>query len=200
MANQSHTIPTPLSAPAKARLTRELALLQTDPPPGIAAYHDDEDMSQWHADISGPEPFDKAMFRVQIKIPSRYPFEPPSCQFVGTMIPYHPNIDAAGRICLDTLKSPPAGSWSPAVSLPSLLLSLRSLLADPNPDDGLVAEVANVYKTDPEAWKAEARRLVDAVNTEGRKRDSEERQRRGEGEGGSGTKRFKETPDEGMPS
>jgi hypothetical protein len=38
------------------------------------------------------------------------------------------------------------------------------------------------------------------VNTEGRKRDSEERQRRGEGEGGSGTKRFKETPVEGMPS
>jgi ubiquitin-conjugating enzyme E2 T len=197
MANQYHALPTPLSAPAKARLARELALLQTDPPPGIAGYQDDEDMSLWHADISGPEPYEKAMFRVRIKIPSRYPFEPPLCQFVGTMIPYHPNIDAAGRICLDTLKSPPAGSWSPAVSLPSLLLSLRSLLACPNPDDGLVAEISNVYRTDPEAWKRKARSLVDAVNTETRKRDSEERQRRGEREGRS--KRFKETLNEGKP-
>jgi len=34
------------------------------------------------------------------------------------------------RICLNTLKSPHTGSWSPAVSLPSLLLSVKSLIGE----------------------------------------------------------------------
>ena len=156
-----------LCGPAIARLTRELVLLQTDPPPGIVAFLDDEhDLSLWSAQIIGPEPFENGIFTVRIKIPPRYPFEPPTCQFVGKLIPYHPNIDPAGRICLDKLKSQPAGSWSPAVSLPSLLLSLRSLLSDPNPDDGLVADISNQYKLNPNEWKAEARRRVCAANKE----------------------------------
>lgn len=70
----------------------------------------------------------------------------------------HPNVDSGGRICLDTLKSPPAGSWSPAVSLPSLLLSIRSLMAEPNPDDALVPELADFHKRDLKGWEREARR------------------------------------------
>ena len=34
-----------------------------------------------------------------------------------------------------------------------MLLSILSLLNDPNPDDPLVPEIANVYKSDKEAYK-----------------------------------------------
>mmetsp|Transcript_31401 Transcript_31401/g.71086 ORF Transcript_31401/g.71086 Transcript_31401/m.71086 type:complete len:225 (+) Transcript_31401:202-876(+) len=147
-----------LAAPTKARLMRELGSLAKDPPPGIAAYCPDSDITQIRAQISGPEgsPFEGGVFLLTVSIAGRYPFEPPRCRFITPL--YHPNVDSGGRICLDTLKSPPAGSWSPAVGLPSLLLSIRSLMAEPNPDDALVPELADFYKRDLKGWEREARR------------------------------------------
>eukprot|EP00978_Attheya_sp_CCMP212_P034062 scaffold140826_cov60-Attheya_sp.AAC.1 len=150
-----------LSAMARGRLTKELALLAKDPPPGICAYlASEDDMREIRAQLSGFQgtPFEGGVYLVSIRITARYPMEPPRCRFVNSNGIYHPNVDSAGRICLDTLKQPPAGTWSPAVSLPSLLLSLASLLADPNPDDALVPELAQLYLRDPTAWAAEARR------------------------------------------
>ena len=155
-----------ISPATKARLMREMSLLAKDPPPGIAAYSPNpNDMTKIRAQITGPEgsPFENGIFLLNIHIAGRYPFEPPRCRFLTPI--YHPNIDSGGRICLDTLKSPPAGSWSPAVSLPSLLLSIRSLMAEPNPDDGLVPEISELYKRNPDGWSREAKRrtLVEAT-------------------------------------
>lgn len=138
---------------------REMSLLSKDPPPGVAAYAPDPaDMTSLRAQIAGPEgsPFESGVFLVTVHVTGRYPFEPPRCRFLTPL--YHPNVDAGGRICLDTLKSPPAGSWSPAVSLPSLLLSIRSLMAEPNPDDGLVPDISELYKRNPAEWRREAQR------------------------------------------
>jgi ubiquitin-conjugating enzyme E2 T len=149
----------PMNPATKARLMREMSLLSKDPPPGIAAYTPNPaDMTQIRAQITGPEgsPFETGVFLLTVHITARYPFEPPRCRFLTPL--YHPNVDSHGRICLDTLKSPPAGSWSPAVSMPSLLLSIRSLMAEPNPDDGLVPEISELYKRNPAQWTKEAER------------------------------------------
>ena len=45
---------------------------------------------------------------------------------------------------MDILKEP----WSPALTISKVLLSICSLLTDPNPDDPLVPEIAQIYKTD----------------------------------------------------
>ena len=45
---------------------------------------------------------------------------------------------------IDLLKS----KWSPALTISKLLLSICSLLTDPNPDDPLEPKIAYIYKTD----------------------------------------------------
>lgn len=56
-----------------------------------------------------------------------YPFEHPYIEFISKV--YHPNVYTDGRICLDTIQQ----KWTPANKLDTLLLSIRSLLSDPNP-------------------------------------------------------------------
>lgn len=72
-------------------------------------------------------------------IPSRYPIEPPKIRFVTPI--FHPNIDNAGRICLDSLKMPPKGAWVPSLNISTLLTTIRLLMAEPNADDGLMPDI-----------------------------------------------------------
>jgi len=47
--------------------------------------------------------------------------------------------------------------WSPALTVTKVLLSICSLLCDPNPDDPLVPEIAYLYKQDKVKYDHNAR-------------------------------------------
>jgi ubiquitin-conjugating enzyme E2 D/E len=139
---------------ALRRLQREFTEIQNDPPANCTAGPvSDADFFTWEAMIFGPSdsPFSGGVFKLSIRFPTDYPFKPPIITF-RTKI-YHPNINAAGGICLDILK----GQWSPALSISKVLLSILSLLTDANPADPLVPEIAHIYKTDRKAYDDEAR-------------------------------------------
>ncbi|URE49822.1 ubiquitin-conjugating enzyme [Musa troglodytarum] len=119
---------------ASKRILKELKDLQKDPPTSCSAGPVAEDMFHWQATIMGPpdSPYAGVSFRTKV---------------------FHPNINSNGSICLDILKE----QWSPALTISKVLLSICSLLTDPNPDDPLVPEIAHMYKTDRNKYEATAR-------------------------------------------
>ncbi|XP_054781127.1 ubiquitin-conjugating enzyme E2-17 kDa-like [Prosopis cineraria] len=138
---------------ASKRILKELKDLQKDPPTSCSAGPVAEDMFHWQATIMGPpdSPYAGGVFLVTIHFPPDYPFKPPKVAFRTKV--FHPNINSNGSICLDILKE----QWSPALTISKVLLSICSLLTDPNPDDPLVPEIAHMYKTDRAKYETTAR-------------------------------------------
>uniref|UniRef100_K3Z951 E2 ubiquitin-conjugating enzyme n=4 Tax=Paniceae TaxID=147428 RepID=K3Z951_SETIT len=141
------------SAMASKRILKELKDLQKDPPTSCSAGPVGEDMFHWQATIMGPSdsPYAGGVFLVSIHFPPDYPFKPPKVAFKTKV--FHPNINSNGSICLDILKE----QWSPALTVSKVLLSICSLLTDPNPDDPLVPEIAHMYKVDRSKYETTAR-------------------------------------------
>jgi len=138
------------------RIQKELTDLQRDPPSNCSAGPIGDDMFRWEGVILGPadSPYSGGVFKLEILFPVDYPFKPPKLQFTTKI--YHPNINAAGLICLDILKQ----QWSPALTISKVLLSVTSLLTDPNPDDPFVPEIAHLYKTNKAQYELNARQYT----------------------------------------
>ncbi|XP_076941269.1 uncharacterized protein LOC143610764 [Bidens hawaiensis] len=150
------------------RMQKELRLLVTDPPPGASfpRLSSNSDLSSFtlteiDAEIEGPEGtvYERGVFKIKIRIPERYPFQPPIVTF-GTPI-YHPNIDTGGRICLDILNLPPKGAWQPSINISTVLTSIGLLLSEPNPDDGLMCEASKEYKYNKQVFDQKARSMTE---------------------------------------
>ena len=125
------------------RLMAELGEIRRGPDPFRIAPNDDC-ITHWEASIDGPHetPYSGGLFKIDIAFPMEYPFSPPRVTFRTTI--FHPNVSSTGAICLDLLKVG-SGSWSPVITAPDLLRSIQSLLSDPNPDDPLNVEAADLY-------------------------------------------------------
>ena len=137
------------------RLNKEIQDLQKNPVMNCSAgpkYQDD--ITVWEATIFGPEgtPYAGGVFYLDITFTDEYPYKPPQIYFKTPI--YHCNISKKGGICLDILKD---NSWSPALTISKVLLSICSLMADPNPNDPLRQEVAELFKNNKDIHDTNAR-------------------------------------------
>ncbi|KAH0794916.1 ubiquitin-conjugating enzyme E2 36-like [Histomonas meleagridis] len=121
------------------RIAREIKELATSPPSGITAKPYPDNNRYFEARILGPvnSPYEDGLFKLEVFLPDGYPITPPKVRFLTKI--YHPNVDKIGRICLDILKN----KWTPVLKISTVLLSVQSLLSDPNPEDPLDTNVAN---------------------------------------------------------
>lgn len=136
------------------RLTTEVSIMKgPNAPHNCSAGPVDDDLTLWKGQIIGPSgsPYEGGIFQLSIKYPQQYPFRPPEIKF-NTPV-YHPNINKGGAICLDILKD----QWSPALTIDKVLLSICSLLTDPNPNDPLEADVARIYRDNKLTFEITAR-------------------------------------------
>ena len=133
---------------ALTRLKKEYQEITKNPPCNCNAKPEDDNIYHWTAQIFGPSetPYEGGVFKLEICFPDTYPFKPPKVKFKTRI--YHPNINKYGSICLDILNK----SWSPALTTSKLLLSISSLLSDPNADDPLDVSAADLYNTNKEEF------------------------------------------------
>ncbi|CAE6448628.1 unnamed protein product [Rhizoctonia solani] len=138
------------------RIQKEMKDLQKEDMGGITLAPSDHSLFEWTGTLPGPEGsvYEGGEFHVEITLPPDYPFHSPRLRFKTKI--YHMNINDQGGICLDILKN----AWSPALSLYKVMLSLSSLLTDPNPSDPLVPTIANEYTRRRKVHDSTARRWV----------------------------------------
>uniref|UniRef100_A0A0N4ZV29 UBIQUITIN_CONJUGAT_2 domain-containing protein n=1 Tax=Parastrongyloides trichosuri TaxID=131310 RepID=A0A0N4ZV29_PARTI len=143
---------------AAKRLMNDFKKIQQDPLAGITASPEGDDIMKWEAVIFGPEdtPFADGIFKLKLEFTEEYPNKPPNVKFVSKM--FHPNVYADGSICLDILQS----RWSPTFDVMGLLISIRSLLDEPNVSSPANAEAANLYSENRREYERRVELIVEA--------------------------------------
>ncbi|GMI53784.1 hypothetical protein ScalyP_jg9398 [Parmales sp. scaly parma] len=123
------------------RLQSELMSLMMANDCDCTAFPEGDNLFDWVGTIKGTNDtvYEGLTYRLSINFPPDYPYSAPTFKFVTPM--FHPNVDQHGNICLDILKE----KWSAAYSVKTILLSLQSLLDEPNNESPLNIQAANLW-------------------------------------------------------
>lgn len=104
----------------------------------------DNDPFHWAVSFRGPPGscYEDGIFNIYIWLPSDYPFSPPRGCLLTQI--YHCNFSATGAFSMDTWKE----KWSPALTVLKLVQVIWDCLADPNPDNPSVPDIARQFRED----------------------------------------------------
>ncbi|CAN9500462.1 unnamed protein product [Ophioblennius macclurei] len=129
-------------ASSQKALMLEMKSLQDEPVEGFKiTLVDESDMYNWEVAIFGPPNthYEGGYFKAQMKFPLDYPYSPPTFRFLTNM--WHPNIYENGDVCISILHPPvddpqsgelASERWNPTQNVRTILLSVISLLNEPN--------------------------------------------------------------------
>ncbi|KAF9070406.1 ubiquitin-conjugating enzyme E2 [Rhodocollybia butyracea] len=145
------------------RLGNELMTLMMSSSPGISAFpKSDSNLFDWVGTIEGASGtvYAGLTFRISIHFPPNYPYIAPTIKFETPC--FHPNVDiGTGTICLDILQD----KWSAVYSVQTILISLQSLLGEPNNASPLNSDAAAIWNNQ-EAFKTQLLRNYRSLKDE----------------------------------
>jgi ubiquitin-conjugating enzyme E2 A len=144
--------------PLHRRLLREYKEIQTLDTKSFTVSIEADNILKWSAALFGPEgsTWDGGVFRLSIVFPDNYPYAAPDVRFLAP-IPFHPNVYANGKICIDILQH----NWSQAYGISSVLTSVQALLVDPNPNSPANNESASLFTDNRTEYNRRVRRCVE---------------------------------------
>ena len=131
----------------------------------------------WEALIAGPTgtPYEGGIFtyikiadiRALITFPKDYPLSPPVMKFNPPI--FHPNVYEDGTVCISILHPPgedpnryelASERWSPVQSVEKILLSVVSMLAEPNDESGANIDASKMWREDREKFNEKVNQNV----------------------------------------
>lgn len=95
-----------------------------------------------------------ATYKFKFDIPDHYPHTPPKVH-CDTKI-YHPNINLEGKVCLNILRE----DWKPVLDINAVIYGLIFLFYEPNPDDPLNLEAAELFRKDTRQFERLVQRTL----------------------------------------
>ncbi|XP_030624538.1 ubiquitin-conjugating enzyme E2G 1b isoform X2 [Chanos chanos] len=134
-------------------LRKQLAELNKNPVEGFSAgLIDDDDIYQWEVVVIGPQDtlYEGGFFKAHLNFPHDYPLRPPKMRFITEI--WHPNVAKNGDVCISILHEPgedkygyekPEERWLPIHTVETIMISVISMLADPNGDSPANVDAAN---------------------------------------------------------
>eukprot|EP00729_Bicosta_minor_P008501 gene8501-30817_t len=129
--------------PGLLRVTKDHQEL--DLPDGCSLHFDNgpDDLCHFRLELIPSEGlYAKGRFEFTFEISPAYPHTVPKVHCKTKV--YHPNIDQQGHICLNILRE----DWRPVLNLQSIIVGLMFLFLEPNMDDPLHKEAAEVMRAD----------------------------------------------------
>ena len=131
---------------------------------------DENDFFKWTICFQGPENtlYEGGFFKALLTFPQDFPQNPPEMKFVTEM--WHPNIYKDGRVCISILHRPGVDQfnaqekaeerWRPVLGVEQIMLSVISMLSDPNCDSPANVDASVQLRNDPEGYRAKVKELV----------------------------------------
>ncbi|CAF0756480.1 unnamed protein product [Didymodactylos carnosus] len=150
------TLHTASNSPSVKALSLEYQKLLKEPVEGFTVKLDDNtNLYKWHVGIFGPPDtlYAGGYYKADMEFPTTYPFAPPKVRFLTKM--WHPNIYENGEVCISILhpptEDPQSGEhaserWNPTQNVRTILMSIISLLNEPNCSSPANVDASVMYR------------------------------------------------------
>ncbi len=141
------------------------------PPEGISVGPKDDNLFLWDVLMVGPPGtlYEGGFFKATLKFPDDFPNSPPEMRFSSEM--WHPNVYPDGKVCISILHPPGTDRynlqesaderWRPILGVEQVLISVLSLLNEPNGDSPANIDASKMMREDKKEFRRRVRKTVE---------------------------------------